>query len=180
MRRKLVGLAVTALLIGGASSPAAAQARGYFGFGAGVSLPVGDFGDCCKTGWLGQVIAGVTSANGMIGGRIDGTFARHSIKSTGTASAGSVKLLGANADLVWTPGSGAKKLRPYLLGGVGFFNAKSSGDGETNFAFNAGGGLLINAGGQMNFYTEARYISIQGDGSTSFIPISIGLRWGGN
>ena len=177
MRRKLVGLAVTALLITGAARPANAQARGYVGFGAGLSLPVGDFKTCCKLGWLGQVVAGVTGANGVLGGRIDGMYARNSVKGTG---GGSLKLLGVNADLVWTPGKRPAKVHPYLLGGLGFFNVKSSGAGQTKFAFNFGGGLQIHSGDRMSIFTEARFISIKSSGgSTNFIPISVGLRWGG-
>lgn len=177
MRRKVVGLAVAALLITGAARSATAQARGYVGFGAGVALPMGNFKNAVKTGWLGQVIAGVTSANGMLGGRIDGMYIRNSLKGTG---GGSTKLLGANLDLVWTPGQRPAKVHPYLLGGVGFFNAKSSGPSQTKFAFNLGGGLQVHLANRMDFYTELRYISIQTTGgSTGVLPISIGLRWGG-
>ncbi len=59
MRRKLVGLAATALLIAASAQPASAQARGYVGFGAGVTLPLGSFKDEAKLGWLGQVLGGV-------------------------------------------------------------------------------------------------------------------------
>jgi hypothetical protein len=182
MRRKLVGLAVTALLITTAAHPAAAQARGYIGFGAGVSIPVGSFADNYKLGWLGQVIAGVTGANGTIGGRIDGMYAANKLKgATGTTySSTTLKLLGVNADLVWTPGQRPAKVHPYLLGGLGFYNSKGGSVGETKLAFNLGGGLQIHSGNRMSVFTEARFISIQHKGgSTSFIPISVGLRWGG-
>jgi opacity protein-like surface antigen len=177
-----MGLAVTALLFAGAAQTANAQARGYVGFGAGLALPLGDFKDCCKTGWLGQVIAGVTGANGMIGGRIDGDYIRNSVK--GTAGIHST-MVGANADIVWTPGHRPAKVHPYLLGGIGVFNAKFSGGGltgssETKFAFNLGGGLQVHMGNRMDFYTEVRYLGVQtSDGSTNLIPIVIGLRWGG-
>jgi opacity protein-like surface antigen len=108
------GLAAAALLMAVTAQNATAQARGYIGFGAGLSLPVGDFKDCCKTGWLGQVIAGVTGASGMIGGRIDGNYIRNSVKGTGGLHS---TLLGANLDLVVTPGKRPAKVHPYLLGG---------------------------------------------------------------
>jgi opacity protein-like surface antigen len=178
MRRKLMGLAAAALLTAVTAQTATAQARGYVGFGAGLALPVGDFKEFAKTGWLGQVIAGVTGASGMIGGRIDGNYIRNSFKGTGGTHS---TLIGANLDLVWTPGKRPAKVHPYLLGGIGVFNAKESGtsDGVTKFAFNAGAGVQVHLGNRMDFYGEARYLNIRTEDSTSLIPIVIGLRWGG-
>ena len=72
-----------------------------------------------------------------------------------------------------------------LLAGVGFFNGKDkvadvTGDGETKFAFNAGAGVRIQAGARMSFFAEGRYISIRTEDAIGIIPISVGLRWGGN
>lgn len=183
MKRSVVTLVATGMLTAALAAPAAAQARGYVGFGAGLSLPMGNFGDTYKTGWLGQVIAGITGANGMLGGRIDGMYVKHSVDGVSDAS---TRLLGANGDVVLSLGSMAAKLRPYVLGGLGFFNVKSKvgsieGPGDTKFAFNLGAGLTVKAGSRMAVFLEGRYISVQTEGSsTGFIPISIGLRWGGN
>lgn len=178
MRRKITGLAAAALLAGTlGASPALAQARGYIGLGAGVALPMGDFKNCCKTGFLGQVVAGITGASGMLGGRIDGMYIRNRVKGTGTGHSTHV---GVNADLVWTPGKRPAKVHPYLLGGIGFFNSKFGNFGETKFAFNLGAGLQVHVGGRMDFFGEARYLSVQTEGgSTNMIPIAVGLRWGG-
>ncbi len=179
MMRKITGLAATALLFGAiAAQPAAAQARGYVGFGGGLSIPTGDFADGFKTGWLGQVVAGITGPSGVLGGRIDGQYVRHS-PDVGT---GHIRMIGVNGDLVWTPGKRPAKMHPYLLGGVGFYNAKASGatDGETKFAFNLGAGLQIHLKDRMDFFAEGRWVSIRSDpGSTNFIPIVVGLRFGG-
>ncbi|HEX7023282.1 MAG TPA: outer membrane beta-barrel protein [Gemmatimonadales bacterium] len=148
----------------------------------GLSIPTGDFGDIVKTGWNGQVVAGITGPNGRFGGRIDGLLSRHDwdgVADTHTT------LLGANADLVVAAGTESAKVRPYALGGVGFFNVKSksgsvSSDGETKFAFNVGAGLSLKAGERLSFYLEGRYINVQTDPSIGFIPITVGLRWGGN
>lgn len=179
MRRKIPGLMAAALVLGAvAANPAAAQARGYFGFGGGVSLPMGDFGDAAKTGFGGLVIAGITGPNGRIGGRIDGLLLRHSSDVLEDAT---TKVIGVNADLVVSPGSSGAKVRPYLLGGVGMVNAKVEDfEGDTKFAFNLGGGLQFKAG-KMGVFVEARYFNVSTDpGSTSFIPIMVGLRFGGS
>jgi opacity protein-like surface antigen len=188
MRRKLVGLAATALLIAASAQPAAAQARGYIGFGAGVTLPLGSFKDEAKLGWLGQVLGGVTAKDGMWGGRIDGTYGRHSIKGLTGGVTGHDALIGFNADVVLTPGKSASKTRPYFLAGVGMYNFKATfssgtttGSGSsTKFAFNGGAGLNIHTSGQMAVYVEGRFVSVQTTGgSTNFIPFTVGLRWGG-
>lgn len=183
MKRTFAGFVATGMLTAALAAPAAAQARGYVGFGAGLSLPTGDSGEGLKTGWLGQVIAGITGASGMLGGRIDGMYVRHSFDSSVD---GSTALFGANGDIVVSPGSATAKIRPYLLGGVGFFNVKSEvgsveGEGETKFAWNLGGGLRFGGGGKASFFVESRYISVSTDPSSfGFIPISIGVRFGGN
>jgi len=178
MMRKITGLAVTALLLGAiAARPAAAQARGYVGFGGGLAFPTGDFKNCCKTGFLGQVIAGITGPSGVLGGRVDGMYIRNNVKSPGS---GHSTHLGANVDVVWTPGKRPAKVHPYLLGGIGFFNSKFGTFDETKFAFNAGAGIQIHLGNRMDFFGEGRYLSVQTDGgSTNMIPFAIGLRWGG-
>ena len=181
MKRVLTGL-VALGLVAGAAAPAGAQARGYVGLGGGLSVPTGDFADGVKTGWLGQLIAGITGPNGRFGGRIDGMYVRHSWEAVDDAS---TTLFGANADLVVTPGAEGAKLRPYILGGVGFFNGKQkvggvSGEGETKFAFNFGAGVNIKAGARMSVFAEGRYISVRTEDAIGFIPISVGLRWGGN
>jgi len=174
MRRTIAGFVATGLLTIGSAAPAAAQARGYVGFGGGLSIPTGNFADAYKSGYVGQVIAGITGANGMLGGRIDGMYVRHSFEGTVD---GSTQMLGANADLVVAPGSAGSKLRPYLLGGVGFFNVKDElgsveQEGETKFAFNVGGGLSVKAGSKMSVFLEGRFISVQTEGNSSLTPDS--------
>lgn len=184
MKRLIAGLAAAGV-VAVSAVPASAQARGYVGLGGGISIPTGNAGDVYKMGWLGQLIAGITAPSGRFGGRIDGTYIRHSVDEVDDAS---TTLLGANGDLVFSPGSADSKFRPYLLGGVGFFNVKSEvgsveGDSETEFAYNFGAGFRFGGGSnsRMSFFVEGRYISIQTEGnSTGLIPISIGIRWGGN
>jgi opacity protein-like surface antigen len=183
MKRTLAGFLGTGMLTLALVAPAQAQARGYVGFGGGLAIPMGSFGDAYKMGWLGQVIAGITGPNGMLGGRIDGMYIRHSFEGTVD---GSTQMLGANGDLVVSPGSADAKIRPYLLGGIGFFNVKDEvgsveGEGDTKFAYNIGAGLRFGAGSRMSFFVEGRYLNINTEGdSRGLIPIAIGVRWGGN
>jgi len=181
MNRIVRGVLVAGVVASVAAGGAQAQARGYVGFGAGVSIPTGDFGDSFGTGWLGQVVAGITGPTGVIGGRVNGTFMRHSHDTVDDAS---VRLLGVMGDLVFSPGTGEAKLRPYLLGGLGYQNAKSEvgslEESESEFAYNFGAGVNI-AVGRAKLFIEGRWLSIQTEGeSTNLIPLSVGLRFGGN
>ena len=181
MKRITAGILATGLLSLALSAPLSAQARGYVGFGGGISIPTGDYADGVKTGWLGQVTAGITGPNGRFGGRIDGMYVRHSFEGVDDAHS---QLIGANADLVVTPGMMDAKIRPYLLGGIGIMNGKNkiagvTSEGETKFSFNAGAGLLFKAGARMSVFVEGRWISIRTDDATNIVPITVGLRFGG-
>ena len=180
MKRISAGIVATGLLCLAFSAPLAAQARGYVGFGGGISIPTGDLADFAKTGWLGQVVAGITGPNGRIGGRVDGYFLKHSYDITDA----SLRFLGANADIVVSPGAMDAKIRPYLLGGIGIANGKEKigdveSDGETKFSFNAGAGLTVKAVSRMSLYVEGRWMSVRTENALSMIPITVGLRIGG-
>jgi hypothetical protein len=180
MNRIVRGVLVAAVVATVAAGGASAQARGYIGFGGGVSIPRGEFGDVYGTGFLGQVVAGITGPTGKLGGRVNGTYVRHSHDTIDDAN---VRFIGAMGDLVFSPGQPEAKLRPYLLGGLGFQNGKENttgAEGETNFAFNFGAGVNIGMG-RAKLFIEGRWLSIQTEGeSTSLIPLSVGVRFGGN
>jgi hypothetical protein len=178
MKRIVVGAVVLGLAQALAGQPAAAQARGYVGFGGGVNVPIGTFNDAVKTGWLGQVVAGITGPKGRLGGRVDGTFARNGFDVGG----GNFRLLGAIGDLVLSPMTGSGKTRPYFLAGLGFQSGKAntSTTSSTKFAFDFGLGLTIKAGRNAAVFGEGRYLSVHTDPDTfNMLPISIGVRFGG-
>lgn len=180
MNRIVRGLLVAGVVATVAAGSASAQARGYIGFGGGVSIPTGDFGDSFGTGFLGQVVAGITGPTGKLGGRVNGTYTRHSHDILDDTN---VRFIGAMGDLVFTPGQPEAKMRPYLLGGLGFQNGKSNAtgaEGSTEFAYNFGAGVNIGMG-RAKLFIEGRWLSIQTEGeSTSLIPLSVGVRFGGN
>jgi hypothetical protein len=180
MNRIVRGMLVAGVAATVAAGSVSAQARGYIGFGGGVSIPTGEFGDVAKTGWMGQVVAGITGPTGKLGGRVNGTYIHH---GSDFDDDDSVRLLGAMGDVVFSPGVPDAKLRPFLLGGLGFQNAKANttgAEGETNFAFNFGGGVNIGMG-RAKLFIEGRWLRIQTEGeSTSLIPLSVGVRFGGN
>lgn len=177
----MVGAVVLGSLLAlSAPGAAEAQTRGYLGIGGGVNIPMGDFADGVKTGWLGQVVGGVTLSNGILGFRVDGTYGQNNAKGTGD---GKFKLIGALGDVVVSPKM-AGKAKPYVLAGAGMMNAKISAgtvsESDTKFAWNAGAGVAF-AAGKVGIYLEARFLSVKTEGSSSnMIPITAGVRIGGN
>lgn len=178
MTRIMAGVVAVGLAQALAGRPAVAQARGYVGAGAGVNIPTGTYNDAVKTGWLGQVVAGVTGPKGRFGARIDGSFARNSFDLGG----GNFRLIGVMGDVVLSPMTGSGKTRPYFLGGLGIQSGKpsTSTTSSSKFAFDFGLGLSIRAGRNAAVFGEGRYLSVQTDpDSFNMIPISIGIRFGG-
>lgn len=73
-------------------------------------------------------------------------------------------------------------LRPYLIGGVGYYNVRTSPTSgvttsSNNAGFNIGGGVtlpLILA----NTFVEARYHRVnQAGGTISYVPITVGIMF---
>ena len=98
-------------------------------------------------------------------------------------------LAGARGSRHHRPGGGPA--RPYLLGGVGMYNGKTSLDGlgssesQTKFGLNAGAGFDFGLG-KANLFADARFHAILKGGvdsttleeTTSYmIPITLGLRF---
>ncbi len=175
----LVTLAAVSQAAGQVPSKADVESRGYFGFGGGLSIPVGDYGDFTKTGWVLQGFGGVTFRDGLIGVRADGMFGQNKDKGADQH----MRLIGANVDLVVTPGRRPMNVHPYLLGGVGFYNAKLVGTpgapGSSKFALNAGVGIQVHTGHAMDLYVESRIITVRTAIRTNFVPLTVGLRFGG-
>ncbi|MEO7985890.1 MAG: hypothetical protein ABI766_05115, partial [Gemmatimonadales bacterium] len=82
------------------------------------------------------------------------------------------------------------KFRPYIIGGGGIYNFKlvggsdvvlpGQGNTATKFGLNAGAGFDIKARG-VGFFAEGRFHDVFTAGpNTKFIPITVGIRLGGN
>jgi hypothetical protein len=178
MRRIIVGIVALGFSQALAARPADAQARGYVDVGGGVGFPTGRYNDLVKTGWLGQVAAGITGPRGKFGGRIDGTFAKNEF----ALGVGSLRFMGVMGDLVLSPRNAARRTRPYLLGGIGFQSARNSltATSDTKFAFNAGLGVTVRVGRGSSIYAEGRFLSVRTSPDVSnLFPISAGVRLGG-
>jgi opacity protein-like surface antigen len=179
MKRKLTVAAALVLVSLAGASTAQAQARASFFLGGGATIPLGDAADVLSTGWNG--VGGVVfSLPGLpFGVRVDGLYTYNSRDEA--LGEGKATVLSANADAVFAFGAPAAPIKPYIMAGIGL--ASSSGevngvdlDSQTDIAFNGGGGINF-AMSSLSLFLEARYFNID---SESLIPISVGVRFGGN
>lgn len=170
-------LAATALVAAVSTAAEAQQASKGLGVYGGIALPMGDFGDAAELGFLigGQYSIPLQNALGL---RFNADWSRFGLPD---GFDGSWTMLGAMANLTYNIETGTG-LKPYLLGGLGFYNTKLDIDGlgsddSSDLAFNIGAGYNFTAGGR-SLFTEIRYVSIQGEGDAlTMLPITIGIRF---
>ncbi len=163
-----------------------------FGIAAGLNIPVGSIGDGASTGWNLQGFVDWTSRTQPFGLRGDISYGVLSGKSFQTVDFNDLKLFSITGDGVWmihpAPGS-ESRTTPYVLAGVGLYHASQTGDiagqsvdnGSTNFGINFGGGLLYKLAG-FSAFGEIRYHNVfsgADGGSAKYVPIVVGLRFGG-
>jgi hypothetical protein len=176
-----VRFGMLALVLGLFATPALhAQAQPTegvrFGVGGGLMLPMGNYADVDKAGWHVLGLLQLPISHSPIHLRFDAMYGQTSHKS-GLGS-GNTTLTGATADLLYHLGNRAAKVRPYVLGGLGFYNVDVGGTSESKLAFGGGGGILFGVG-TMHAFLEGRYMSVQTSGSSvNFLPISLGVMFG--
>ena len=174
MKRSVVGSIALLAALAVISMPAHAQRRTSFGFAAGATLPVGDLGDATSTGFhvLGTLaISG--SASTPLGFRIDGMYNSLSGKSDGP----DLNIWTVNGNLVYAI-PGGMTATPYLIGGAGWYNAKtdeSGAESSSDLGINVGIGARFALSGFSTF-AEVRYHNIFSDPeSAQMIPITFGI-----
>lgn len=175
--RGVAALAVTVLV---AASGLHAQSA-EFSLGGGLGIPTGTFDDVAKLGWQGMAAVSFTPARMPVGIQVDGNYSQFSDESPldikdrliyGTANA--VYKFESSPDTRW---------RPYLIGGVGLYNSKETGDDalggtSTKFGINVGAGFNFKAGAA-GLFIESRFHDVFTDGpNVKFIPVNLGIRFG--
>ena len=175
--KRIASLVMTLVLMFAARNTAHAQLGLipiHVGIAGGGAIPLNDFGNTFNTGFdIGGVVA-VTPPLIPLGIRVDAAYNQFGSKGTSSLKA---KIAEVTGDVTWgLPGA---IVTPYLIGGVGYYHLSSSlagGSSASNhFGINVGGGLnlplLLFKG-----FVEARYHRVsQSGGSTSFVPVTIGL-----
>jgi opacity protein-like surface antigen len=189
MRGLLTGTA--ALALGMLLSAPTVRAQGAeFSLGGGATVPLSDFADRTKTGFHG--LAGVSFVPGSfpLGIQIDGMYQRLAFDD---ALPGDLtnQIIQGTANLVYKfKTSEESSFRPYLIAGGGVYNFKSVGgddvaapddDDSTEFGINGGAGFDIKTSG-IGLFVEGRFHNVFGEGDfdAQFIPITLGIRLGGD
>ena len=147
-----------------------------FGLGVGATVPMGDYADIDKTGYHLLGVLQMPLASSPVHIRVDAMYSQ----TSHDAVSGNTTLLGGTVDALYHLGDRAASARPYILGGLGFYNVDFGGaaGSETKLAFGFGGGVLFGLSG-LHAFAEARYMSVQTSGSSlTFVPITIGLMFG--
>lgn len=177
------------------ATTAAAQATvneassGTFGVSGGLTAPTGDFGDFAKSGWHLQLsLAGRAPSFGGPTLRLDGLYT----SVGGKDGANATNLWTVNGNIVFTLPGGGTTVRPYFLGGVGYYNLRpdvEGVEGKGGFGLNGGGGLEFDLGQGLQSFLEIRFHHVvNAFESTSllggtesrpaqFIPVSFGIRF---
>ena len=158
-----------------------AQAVG-FSLGGGLGIPLGTYDELVKVGWQGT--AGLTFVPGSfpLGAQVDGSFAQFSDETSLDVK---TQLIYGTANAVYHfQSSPATLFQPYVIGGLGVYNSKASGDdapegSTTKAGINLGAGFDLKTRGA-GLFLEARWhnVFLEGD-NLKFLPITVGVRLGG-
>ncbi len=183
-RLGLAMLAVALCMI--AARPAMAQGHLRYGVQAGLVLPIGNYGDADKLGFVGGL--GATywlPGTGNIGVRGDLSYSQTSHDAS-TGLDGHTKIMGGMASVVYALNPANAPARIMLNAGVGFYNVKFDdatlgSTSQSKIGFGGGAAVAFKMGtGSTRLVLGTRYTSVASDGTSrwNFLPITVGLTFG--
>lgn len=172
MKRIMTVLAVAGLCT---AAPKHAVAQGStIGVAAGLTMPMSDYGDADKMGF--NVGANWTFALGTspVKLRVEGNYSTTSHDGFD----GKFNILGGMASVVY-PFQTAGQIRPYVLGGIGYYNVKETISDESGSGVGFGGGLGLNFKmSSTTLFAEARYLTSKAqDANFDRLPIVVGVNF---
>jgi hypothetical protein len=181
------GAAVIALAL--LANVSAANAQGVeLSLGGGISNPLGTFNDATKMGWNGLAALSVVPTGSPVGFQVDGEYQQFPFDGF----SGHERFLIGTGNVVYKfKTSENSTVRPYLIGGGGVYNFKGTGSSTvsgnfsttgstTKFGINGGAGIDFKAG-SAGLFVEGRFHDVFTSGKdVTFVPITVGIRFGGN
>ncbi len=196
MRKLMLILAILLSFAVGASAQMSSPLSFYAG--GALSLPNGPTGfkDLYKTGYHGWIGAGYSVApTFQVIGKIEHNHFSFDNGTYTGVEGGSMKIWMYGADAKFSPKVPAFPIKPFLFAGTGFASSKISeftgsntlatsvlnvgtNQTTTKMYWNIGAGADLFSGPAFSIFLQGRWVSIQTEGSsTSFIPISMGVRF---
>ncbi len=157
------------------AAASAAEAQPRLLVGGGFSAPNGSIADVADPGYHAQLGLQIRLPSLPLSLRGDGGIHR---LGAANASLSRTQVIGGAASVIFhLPGVG---LQPYVLGGVGSYRTKSGPAGApstvTDTGYHGGFGLVLGGTG-LGGFAELRYVRISDPGSTTLIPLTLGLRF---
>jgi hypothetical protein len=176
MKQIWKGLIAAATLLTSAQLSAQSYKPVTLGIAAGAAIPVGDFADAYNTGFNGTAALAFSSVGTPLGFRVEGMYNKFFGRDDIGGNQPDSRIIGGTANLVYNlPGTG---IRPYLIGGAGYYNAKvdiDNANSESKFGINGGIGAMFPLSG-FSTYVEARFHNMFTEGSSKqFIPVTFGI-----
>jgi hypothetical protein len=179
-----VSKAVVAVAVGVLLATPALHAQGAeFSLGGGVGIPLGTFDDAVKIGWHGTAAVSFVPQSSPVGIQVEGSYSQFSDETPLDIKS---QLIYGTASVVYKfESSEDTSFRPYLIGGGGVYNSKTTGsdalDGSsTDFGINLGAGFDFKAG-SAGLFVEGRFHSVFTEGENlRFVPLTLGIRFGGS
>jgi hypothetical protein len=183
MKKALLMAALVAFVASSSFAATTAAKKMELGVGAGIAVPMGDFGDAYGIGFGGGLSARFLVAPTIsVGGALSYNTFGSDVDNGPSASA--IEIL-ASAKFMMGKGS----TKPYILAGLGFCNfgvgdytmhvpgygdVAVEGGSTTDLEIQPGFGVQF--GGKTKFFVEGKYSMVMTEGdSTSFLPITFGL-----
>jgi hypothetical protein len=171
MTRRLLAVLVAGLLT---AAPAVSHAQSI-SLAGGLSMPLSDFADAYQSGYNGTIGFNFGAPLIPIGARLEGSINGFEQKNNGS---GNFRVLSATANGLVGLGM------PYLIGGIGYYNAREK-SGIATIADQTHSGVGFNLGGGLTFplpslspFVEVRYHQMIGDNdAVKFVPITFGIKF---
>jgi opacity protein-like surface antigen len=169
-------------------TPLPAQQTYDFGFGGGLSLPIGSTSDAFTVGPHGILsFAWIPAGSPGFGVQLDGMY--QYVSGDEDALGGldiNQQVLNATLSLLYrVPATAGSRFRPYFLGGGGVYNFDLKGDdvgnldSSTKFGLEGGIGADFEISPRFAIFVEGRYHNVfTEDENFQVLPVTVGGRIG--
>lgn len=158
-----------------AAAPCVAQRPVTLGVAVGAAVPVSDLSESHTTGYHVAAHLGIEPSSLPFGVRLEGFYNVFGARVEEIVGDARFRVVAGSVNLVHP--LGATSIRPYLIGGVGVYNAKYIRYSTTaDVGFNAGLGTRFQAAG-FKAFAEARLHLIREDQPFWFVPVTLGIEF---